>query len=422
MELLNILHIQSQGQERDNASIDKRSETGQEESFAAVMQKQQQANSADQSKNVGNDGGTDKKLEEQKQVAQSKETQDSSAQKENNHNQGQNNTDSQQDPQKEAQQKVENQQKQVSADNEAVKTDASKKFDALAQSELKNTQNTQAVNAQLQQATQTANQGQQVINQGQPQVKKENDAKLSMKDQLAAVKEKLDQALQEKNIDTKVHITLGYENENKRLSGFSSLTPSSFIQNNSALQAQQQGAFGQISSFSMLNNQQTLQTNSPTANTSQFSRNVMQENMMNQIRVQMTKSVEQGMKNIEIKLQPASLGKIDVKLDFQSDGMVKTTFVVEKPETLDMLQRDQRHIENILKDSGLRANMENLHFQSQQNNKEFAQGEKDTRGTNLTDANLQEDEFENQAQGPDAYQLQDILNKGIQEGRLDFYV
>merc|ERR1711976_866559 len=103
MELLNILHIQSQGQERDNASIDKRSETGQEESFAAVMQKQQQANSADQSKNVGNDGGTDKKLEEQKQVAQSKETQDSSAQKENNHNQGQNNTDSQQDPQKEAQ-------------------------------------------------------------------------------------------------------------------------------------------------------------------------------------------------------------------------------------------------------------------------------------------------------------------------------
>jgi flagellar hook-length control protein FliK len=69
-----------------------------------------------------------------------------------------------------------------------------------------------------------------------------------------------------------------------------------------------------------------------------------------------------GGQRFEIRLDPAELGRIDVRLDLADDGTVKTRMIVEKAETLDMLQRDQRALEKALAQTGFKASEGGLEF------------------------------------------------------------
>jgi flagellar hook-length control protein FliK len=62
-----------------------------------------------------------------------------------------------------------------------------------------------------------------------------------------------------------------------------------------------------------------------------------------------------GGQRFEIRLDPAELGRIDVRLELADDGTVKTRMIVEKAETLDLLQRDQRVLEKALAQTGFRS-------------------------------------------------------------------
>jgi chemotaxis protein MotD len=68
----------------------------------------------------------------------------------------------------------------------------------------------------------------------------------------------------------------------------------------------------------------------------------------------------------EIKLNPAELGKVDVSLNIAADGTVQAHLRVERAETLDMMLRDQSHLQRALEQSGLNVGSGGLQFSLQQ--------------------------------------------------------
>jgi hypothetical protein len=80
-----------------------------------------------------------------------------------------------------------------------------------------------------------------------------------------------------------------------------------------------------------------------------------------------------GRSRFEMRLEPADLGRIDVSLTVGSTGDVKAHLVVERPETLDMMMRDQRNLERSLANAGLDVGNSGLQFS--------LRGEGDRRGS-----------------------------------------
>ena len=76
-----------------------------------------------------------------------------------------------------------------------------------------------------------------------------------------------------------------------------------------------------------------------------------------QVNLTVRNAVAQGQTQLQIQLKPASLGMVDVKLAFDSDGAVRGTLIVDRPETLEMLRNDSRTLERALQDAGV--NLEN---------------------------------------------------------------
>lgn len=69
-----------------------------------------------------------------------------------------------------------------------------------------------------------------------------------------------------------------------------------------------------------------------------------------------------GVTRFDIRLDPPELGRIDVQLTVDREGHVRSRLVVEKQETLDLLQRDQRSLERALSQAGLRTGEESVEF------------------------------------------------------------
>ena len=73
-----------------------------------------------------------------------------------------------------------------------------------------------------------------------------------------------------------------------------------------------------------------------------------------------------GKQRFEIRLDPAELGRIDVKLDIDGDGNTTTRVVVERADTLDLLKRDANQLERALQQAGLKTSDNALEFSLRQ--------------------------------------------------------
>jgi flagellar hook-length control protein FliK len=69
-----------------------------------------------------------------------------------------------------------------------------------------------------------------------------------------------------------------------------------------------------------------------------------------------------GAKEFQIRLDPEDLGRIDVKLEISEQGEVQAKLVVERVETLQLLQRDARTLERAFDQAGLKTNTDGLQF------------------------------------------------------------
>jgi len=82
-----------------------------------------------------------------------------------------------------------------------------------------------------------------------------------------------------------------------------------------------------------------------------------------QVSVQIQNAARNGTDRISIRLSPAALGKVEVKLELSPDKTVQAIVTAEKPETLDMLERDARTLQRALEEAGLRTNSDSLSFE-----------------------------------------------------------
>ncbi|MGI9436892.1 MAG: flagellar hook-length control protein FliK, partial [Geminicoccaceae bacterium] len=93
-----------------------------------------------------------------------------------------------------------------------------------------------------------------------------------------------------------------------------------------------------------------------------------------QIALQIARSHAQGVDRLSVQLHPAELGAVEIRLNFGDDGRVSALIAAERPDTLDLLQRDGRQLERSLNDSGLRLESGGLAFTLKQDQHQQGQG------------------------------------------------
>ncbi len=95
-----------------------------------------------------------------------------------------------------------------------------------------------------------------------------------------------------------------------------------------------------------------------------------------QVAIRLVHAVADGKRAIQMHLHPAELGSIDVKMQWQGDRLT-AQFMVDRPETLQLLQRDMPVLERSLGQAGVNVDSGSLSFslrQQQGNGKSNGEG------------------------------------------------
>lgn len=105
----------------------------------------------------------------------------------------------------------------------------------------------------------------------------------------------------------------------------------------------------------------------------------MPQGVPDQITVNIQKAVKDGKDHFSIRLNPEDLGRIDIRLEIAQDGRLQANISVEKAQTLELLQRDQRSLESALNSAGVKADSGSLNFSLHSDGQPFA-GENSGQG------------------------------------------
>jgi flagellar hook-length control protein FliK len=90
--------------------------------------------------------------------------------------------------------------------------------------------------------------------------------------------------------------------------------------------------------------------------------------IQDQVAVHLQRAVRESTDKISIQLSPAELGRIHVKMSIDDDKQVSASISVERPATLELLQRDAKALERALQEAGLKADSGSLSFSLQRGN------------------------------------------------------
>ena len=72
-----------------------------------------------------------------------------------------------------------------------------------------------------------------------------------------------------------------------------------------------------------------------------------------QLAAPVARAAKAGVQRVEIALEPAALGRVDVRLDFSADGRVSAFFIAENRPALDALRADAQTLTRALADAGV---------------------------------------------------------------------
>jgi len=83
---------------------------------------------------------------------------------------------------------------------------------------------------------------------------------------------------------------------------------------------------------------------------------------LNALAINIAAKSQAGAKQFDISLEPAELGRVEVRLTVDNAGNAQAHLVAERPETLQMLQRDSGTLSHALKESGVQLGDNGLQF------------------------------------------------------------
>ena len=120
------------------------------------------------------------------------------------------------------------------------------------------------------------------------------------------------------------------------------------------------------------------------------------------IALSIAQKAQNGIQQFEIRLNPPELGRVDVRLEFGREGAVTTHLIVERPETLEMLNKDGRQLERALADAGVTIENDGLSF-SLKDQQEGKEEQENPLGSDLDNQSGLDDSSDDQSPTP-AYQ------------------
>jgi hypothetical protein len=71
-----------------------------------------------------------------------------------------------------------------------------------------------------------------------------------------------------------------------------------------------------------------------------------------------------GTQSVTVRLQPSELGQVQIRVDRSNEGMAHVSIMAERPETLQMLQRDEPRLQQTLDLAGVPSNGRIVTFQA----------------------------------------------------------
>ncbi|AGH49108.1 flagellar hook-length control protein FliK, putative [Sphingomonas sp. MM-1] len=80
--------------------------------------------------------------------------------------------------------------------------------------------------------------------------------------------------------------------------------------------------------------------------------------------VEIARGISAGRSEVLIRLDPAEMGRIDVRLSFERDGSLRAVMAADSPMALDMLRRESSDLSRALADAGVRADAQSFRFDS----------------------------------------------------------
>ena len=98
----------------------------------------------------------------------------------------------------------------------------------------------------------------------------------------------------------------------------------------------------------------------------------MSSHVARQLNINVTKAVKAGEQEFAMRMDPPELGRVTVKLRFMADGIVKAHVMAERPETMDLLQREVRGLERAIEAGGSKSTEEGISFSLDSGNQESA--------------------------------------------------
>ncbi len=161
-------------------------------------------------------------------------------------------------------------------------------------------------------------------------------------------------------------------------------------------------------------------TNSADAATlgSQNARTPTSTLVQGQVTLQIVKAFANGLDRITIQLHPESLGRVDVRLDIGQDGRMTASIAADRPETLELLQRDARALERALQEAGLKTDSGSLSFHLRGNG-----GDGSAFGQQLADGSAGDGDSGGAEDGSDPGEAADNASRTLTgSGLLDIHV
>ncbi|WP_313433836.1 flagellar hook-length control protein FliK [Novosphingobium sp.] len=91
---------------------------------------------------------------------------------------------------------------------------------------------------------------------------------------------------------------------------------------------------------------------------------VQQGQFGNDIGVEIARALDKGSDDLLIRLDPRHMGRIDVRLSFDHDGVLRAIVSADSASSLDMLRRESTDLGRALADAGVRSDGQSLRFDS----------------------------------------------------------
>ena len=104
----------------------------------------------------------------------------------------------------------------------------------------------------------------------------------------------------------------------------------------------------------------------------------MAKEVVEQIKVNITKSAVRGVDTIDIQLKPEDLGKVQVKMHIAKDGKIQAEIITSRAETAELLQKDASLLSKAFNDAGYNTDDKSFTFSFQNENQAKGQEKDDT--------------------------------------------